>query len=324
MKWFGLVGLVAVAVLVAVTHRDIGAVLAMWFSGKQTSGATLWGLSMVWWGRVGKLLQFMAGCAVILDLVGPDRLRAIGARATAKVDDFRAWQSRIHEINQLLRLQGAIADGLVSRTGSLSRVTGDTRRWQMGHHGNWYLPNQPWFTITMIRDLRETVLSGLPQAHACGNNHPDQLCWKQVNYVFNLVNEFVRDGLPPRERELIDQREAVFRLEKHGFAAIAVTFLVILAGWWTFVAHGLITKTLPEWFGIIGVLGTSALVMAAMVVVMSHRAELPLGLSLRTTVVTSLTTTTAKVLDRTTPGHQLRWLGFLLFVTGFGLDLLGS
>lgn len=37
MKWFGLVGLAAVAVLVAVTHRDIGIVLTI----GQVSGARM-------------------------------------------------------------------------------------------------------------------------------------------------------------------------------------------------------------------------------------------------------------------------------------------
>lgn len=30
------------------------------------------------------------------------------------------------------------------------------------------------------------------------------------------------------------------------------------------------------------------------------------------------------ILDKTNPGHILRWLGLFLFVVGFGLDLLGS
>ncbi|SDK26379.1 hypothetical protein SAMN04488074_1053 [Lentzea albidocapillata subsp. violacea] len=221
MKWFGLLGLAAVTALVAVTHRDIGTVLAIWFSGKQTSGATLWGLSMVWWGRAGKLMQFMAGCVVILDLVGPDRLRAIGARATAKVSDFRAWRSRMHEAGQLLELQRAISEWLITRIGSISKVNGDTRRWQLVRHGSRYLPDQPWFTGPMIEDLRNTVLSDLPRAHACTDAHAEEPCAKQVGYVFDRVKEFVRDGLPPRERKLVDQREAVFRVENHGCTAIS-------------------------------------------------------------------------------------------------------
>ncbi|WP_285607226.1 hypothetical protein [Actinokineospora globicatena] len=323
MKWLGVLGLIAVVTLVAVSHRDLGSVLALWLSGKQTSGATLWGLSMVWWGRVGKLLQFLAGCVVVLDLVGPERLRAVGARATAKVGDFQAWRSRMREIRELLELQRAISGWLITRVGSISKVNGDTRRWQPVGPGRWYLPEQPWFTAAMIDDLRATVLSRLPQEHTCAHVHPQELCTTQVEYVFTQVTAFVRDGLPPRERELIDQREAVFRVEKHGCTAIVVTFLALFAGWATFIVHGALTGTLSEWFAIIGPLGAIALFLAAVFMVIGER-ELPLGLILRGTVVASVTTATAKVLDHTAPGHQLRWLGFLLFVTGFGLDLLSS
>ncbi|GAA3029971.1 hypothetical protein [Actinokineospora globicatena] len=175
----------------------------------------------------------------------------------------------------------------------------------------------------MIDDLRATVLSRLPQAHTCAHVHPHELCTTQVEYVFAQVTAFVRDGLPPRERELIDQREAVFRVERHGCTAIVVTFLALFAGWATFIVHGAITGALPEWFAVVGPLGAIALFLAAVLVVMRERA-LPLGLVLRGTVVASITTATTKVLDRAAPGHQLRWLESLLFVTGFGLDLLSS
>lgn len=35
---------------------------------------------MLWWARIGKLLQFAGGAAVVLDLVGPERLRRTGTR----------------------------------------------------------------------------------------------------------------------------------------------------------------------------------------------------------------------------------------------------
>jgi hypothetical protein len=53
-----------------------------WFDGQQVSGATLWGQPIFYWARWGKGLQFLAGLTVILDLVGPDALRAFGKRLT--------------------------------------------------------------------------------------------------------------------------------------------------------------------------------------------------------------------------------------------------
>jgi hypothetical protein len=51
-----------------------------WLSGRGASGASLWGAPVLWWGRWGKLLEFAAGLAVVLDLIGPEPLRAFGHR----------------------------------------------------------------------------------------------------------------------------------------------------------------------------------------------------------------------------------------------------
>ncbi len=38
----------------------------------------LWGFPLLWWGRIGKCLQFVGGATLILDLIGPDNLRTFG------------------------------------------------------------------------------------------------------------------------------------------------------------------------------------------------------------------------------------------------------
>ncbi|MCA1604302.1 MAG: hypothetical protein LC775_02190 [Acidobacteria bacterium] len=40
----------------------------------------MWGWPLVAWGRLGKVFQFVAGLSVVLDLIGPDPLRAFGRR----------------------------------------------------------------------------------------------------------------------------------------------------------------------------------------------------------------------------------------------------
>ncbi|MGP4099051.1 hypothetical protein [Nonomuraea sp. KM90] len=54
----------------------------MWFDGRSTLGNDLLGLSMIWWGRFGKILSFVAGAAVIVDLLGPSRLSRYSDRLT--------------------------------------------------------------------------------------------------------------------------------------------------------------------------------------------------------------------------------------------------
>lgn len=48
----------------------------LWWSGQQLTDHTLYGVSMIWLGRGGKFLSFIAGFAIILDIIGPDRLRS--------------------------------------------------------------------------------------------------------------------------------------------------------------------------------------------------------------------------------------------------------
>lgn len=50
----------------------------LWGQGSQLESATLWGLSLLWWGRIGKLLQFAGALTVVLDLIGPGPLRRAG------------------------------------------------------------------------------------------------------------------------------------------------------------------------------------------------------------------------------------------------------
>jgi hypothetical protein len=51
----------------------------LWFSGQQPpSDAVLWFMSLRWWARAGKLAAFVGGATVILDLIGPERLRQFG------------------------------------------------------------------------------------------------------------------------------------------------------------------------------------------------------------------------------------------------------
>src|SRR5262245_55371768 len=51
-----------------------------WFSGEQLGQERFLGGPLLPWGRLGKGLQFLAALTVVLDLIGPDRLRAVGRR----------------------------------------------------------------------------------------------------------------------------------------------------------------------------------------------------------------------------------------------------
>jgi hypothetical protein len=44
----------------------------------------MWGLRILWWGRIGKVLEFLGGALVIVDLIGPERFRILALRVRVR------------------------------------------------------------------------------------------------------------------------------------------------------------------------------------------------------------------------------------------------
>lgn len=60
----------------------------LWFGGQQPpSDAVLWFMSVRWWARAGKIAALLGGMTVILDILGPERLRGIAAKIRALKGD---------------------------------------------------------------------------------------------------------------------------------------------------------------------------------------------------------------------------------------------
>ena len=49
---------------------------SMWWSSHKLDSFSMWGLPILWWGRIGKLMQYGGGLIIILDLIGPKRLES--------------------------------------------------------------------------------------------------------------------------------------------------------------------------------------------------------------------------------------------------------
>jgi len=60
-------------------HVTLREAWQLWFSGDLPSTATLWGASILWWGRIGKIIELVAGLTILVDLVGSQRLRDFGS-----------------------------------------------------------------------------------------------------------------------------------------------------------------------------------------------------------------------------------------------------
>jgi len=62
----------------------------------------MFGLSLLWWGRIGKLLEFFAALTIIADIIGPVKLRAFGD-ALHHVFTTEAARTRVGDVVKWIR-----------------------------------------------------------------------------------------------------------------------------------------------------------------------------------------------------------------------------
>lgn len=58
----------------------------LWLDGRSAIGYNLLGMPMIWWGRIGKILSFVAGAAIVVDLVGSEKLARYSERLTRRMN----------------------------------------------------------------------------------------------------------------------------------------------------------------------------------------------------------------------------------------------
>ena len=50
----------------------------LWLSDNLSADAVLWGISIFWWERIGKVMQFLGATTIVADIVGPEKIRQFG------------------------------------------------------------------------------------------------------------------------------------------------------------------------------------------------------------------------------------------------------
>lgn len=60
---------------------DVGLIEAwkIWLAGDLPANTVLWGISILWWERIGKLMQVLGAATIIADIIGPEKIRRFGA-----------------------------------------------------------------------------------------------------------------------------------------------------------------------------------------------------------------------------------------------------
>ncbi|MEU0515594.1 hypothetical protein [Amycolatopsis sp. NPDC006125] len=78
-----------------------------WWHGRSLAGYEMWGLPTLWWGRIGKLLQFAGGLIAVLDLIGPARLARLQRALLPFARQVREIETR-EGTRRLGRLRSAV------------------------------------------------------------------------------------------------------------------------------------------------------------------------------------------------------------------------
>ena len=50
----------------------------LWLSDNLPADAILWGISIFWWERIGKVMQFLGATTIVADIIGPEKIRKFG------------------------------------------------------------------------------------------------------------------------------------------------------------------------------------------------------------------------------------------------------
>ena len=97
---------------------------SQWASGQEVSARLLWGMRILWWGRIAKIVGLVSALTVVVEIVGPTRLRAFGRSLH---EGFRPSVA-IGQIRQIARWWAEFAQWLFMRTGKTGKGTGELDR----------------------------------------------------------------------------------------------------------------------------------------------------------------------------------------------------
>ena len=50
----------------------------LWFHSRLPDETVLWGITILWWGRYGKVAEFFGAALIVADIIGPEKLRSWG------------------------------------------------------------------------------------------------------------------------------------------------------------------------------------------------------------------------------------------------------
>lgn len=277
----------------------------IWWTGQKLAETQqLWGISMLWWSRIGKILQVCAGLLVVIDLFSPDKLRARGVAARENLKAGRDNWRQLRAARKLVKLHTALFHIVLApasrRHAFMPRI----------RHRNYFSPALSRFPRADLEAFAATVREDLALS---GRLTAGLVDFDGQDNVSNLADAFLREHLSPEEIELLNRKRSEI---VRGRLASAVAFILIA------LALNRISTQVQAWEQML-LWASGAMAVATALNYSNSFGALSVAW-LRSAPLVPLLGTTAAILDRTRPGHVLRWLAFVLFAVGAHFDLLAS
>lgn len=129
-----------------VHNLSYGEAWAAWLAGQQLSGHVLWGVSMVWWGRIGDILQAMGALTVLAEIIGADRLRFFGNSLHSALT-FKHVHEQIDTARTFVRYSIAYARADTPNSKELLKLL----------HSSPYITLDLWLGIIVSRNRNRTL-----------------------------------------------------------------------------------------------------------------------------------------------------------------------
>ncbi|SCE87637.1 hypothetical protein [Micromonospora saelicesensis] len=325
LKWRSFFVMACVATIgLWVASSEYLSVLGGWIRRDNTDDTFLWPFALGWWERIGKALQFLAGMTIVLDLIDPAKLRNAALGALDHLRSLRAargenqFMAHIDEVRRLTfyrfvsRYNGT-PDGYLSYMGY--HVPSPT--WEAG------VPEAPFTHDDYL--LAHERFAEERRAH-CGHRRKHrQACRKQKNFLSTLVNELIDQALSPEQRSQLEKTERInpHQRVRAGFSLLAT--VAFLAAFVWFSSQVRASSGIWSVGYLAGLLAMFALWLnVTLNDVIASRLMRGARILAKYGVIAASAPLLADLLDASRPGHRLRWIGFVLFVTGFHFDLLAT
>jgi hypothetical protein len=285
-------------------------VLGAWLSGRPTVGLNLWGQPMFVWGRWGKAMLFMAGFAVVLDLLDPDKLSKAAARAKDQADDAFGQVRDRRALRRVVRLQTAIFQDVVWGAPRDDRATTKKIFGTVAPTPS-RVPSGLRMTLNDYGDFRRRLIGSLPNNHECSSEHAGGVCPAQRAHVRRQADVLLNEQLPEEMSRLIPKANQTIEGNR--------SFLVFIAAMASVVTFGSL-------FGAVS--GDSrGFILFPFVLVIAIAAYSDQVRLLVASVVHSINGVLQQGLSSFLTRHPwrpLRWAAFILFLIGGQFDLLAS